>query len=52
MDKIMVMCGIRLSSCISNIDSKSTIQVIDALINNKPIEFKRSLEDIVFEEEK
>ncbi|GHV26881.1 hypothetical protein FACS1894176_08180 [Bacteroidia bacterium] len=32
MDRILVMCGIRLSSCISNIDSKSFIQVVDALI--------------------
>ena len=28
------MCGIRLSSCICNIGSKSAIQVIDALIDN------------------
>jgi hypothetical protein len=32
MDRILVMCGIRLSSCISNIDSKSFMQVVDALI--------------------
>jgi hypothetical protein len=31
-DRILVMCGIRLSNCISNIDSKNFIQVVDALI--------------------
>ncbi|GHU60431.1 hypothetical protein FACS1894121_0410 [Bacteroidia bacterium] len=32
MDRVLVMCGIRLSSCISNIDSKSFMQVVNALI--------------------
>jgi hypothetical protein len=32
MDRILVMCGIRLSSCISNIDSKSFMQIVEALI--------------------
>jgi transposase len=32
MDRTPVMCGIRLSSCISNIDSKSFMQAVDALI--------------------
>ena len=32
MDRILVMCGIRLSSCISNIDSKSFRQIVEALI--------------------
>ena len=31
----MVMCGIRLSNCISNIESKSAIKVIEALIRGK-----------------
>jgi transposase len=31
MDRIPVMCGIRLSSCISNIDSKSFMQTVEAL---------------------
>ena len=35
MDRILVMCGIRLSSCISNIDSKSFIQVVEALIRGE-----------------
>jgi transposase len=35
MDRVMVMCGIRLSSCISNIDSKSFIQVVNALIRGE-----------------
>ena len=35
MDRVMVMCSIRLSSCISNMDSKSAIQVIDALIRGE-----------------
>jgi hypothetical protein len=29
------MCGIRLSSCISNIDSKSFMQVVEALIRGE-----------------
>jgi hypothetical protein len=32
MDRILVMCGIRLSSCISNLDSKSFMQVVEALV--------------------
>jgi len=35
MDRTLVMCGIRLSSCISNMCSKSAIQIIDALIDGK-----------------
>jgi transposase len=35
MDRILVMCGIRLSSCISNIDSKSFMQVVNALIRGE-----------------
>ncbi|MDR2057482.1 MAG: transposase [Dysgonamonadaceae bacterium] len=32
MGRVLVMCGIRLSCCISNIDSKSFMQVVEALI--------------------
>ena len=35
MDRVLVMCGIRLSSCISNIDSKSFMQVVEALIRGE-----------------
>jgi transposase len=35
MDRLPVMCGIRLSSCISNIDSRSFIQVTEALIREE-----------------
>ena len=35
MDRILVMCGIRLSSCISSLDSKSFMQVVDALIRGE-----------------
>jgi transposase len=35
MDRILVMCGIRLSSCISNIDSKSFMQVVATLIRGE-----------------
>jgi len=35
MDRTLVMCGIRLSSCISNIDSKSFMQVVEALIREE-----------------
>jgi len=35
MDRVLVMCGIRLSSCISNMDSKSAIQIVDALIRGQ-----------------
>jgi transposase len=35
MDRILVMCGIRLSSCISNIDSKSFMQIVEALIRGE-----------------
>ena len=31
-DRTVVMCGLRLSSCISNMDSKSAIQIIESLI--------------------
>jgi transposase len=34
-DRIPVMCGIRLSSCISNIDSKSFMQVVETLIRGE-----------------
>jgi len=35
MDRALVMCGIRLSSCISNMSSKSALQIIKALIDGK-----------------
>jgi transposase len=35
MDRVLVMCGIRLSSCISNIDSKSFMQIVGALIRGE-----------------
>ena len=35
MDRILVMSGIRLSSCISNIDSKSFMLIVEALIRGK-----------------
>jgi transposase len=35
MDRILVMCGIRLSSCISNMCSKSALQIIEALIREE-----------------
>jgi transposase len=35
MERILVMCGIRLSSCISNLDSKSFMQVVEALVCGK-----------------
>jgi transposase len=35
MDRVLVMCGIRLSSCISNISSKSAINIINALIGKE-----------------
>jgi hypothetical protein len=35
MDRVLVMCGIRLSSCISNIDSKSFMQISEALIRGE-----------------
>ncbi|KAA6301288.1 MAG: hypothetical protein EZS26_002597 [Candidatus Ordinivivax streblomastigis] len=35
MDRVLVMCGIRLSSCISNIDSKSFMQIVEALIEGE-----------------
>jgi len=31
MDRLLVMCGIRLSNCISNMNSKSAIRIIEAL---------------------
>jgi transposase len=34
-DRVLVMCGIRLSSCISNMNSKSAIQIVDALIGGE-----------------
>ena len=34
-DRILVMCGIRLSSCISNMHSKSALQIVDALIRGE-----------------
>ena len=34
-DRVLVMSGIRLSSCISNIDSKSMIKVVSALIDGE-----------------
>ncbi|HOE39604.1 MAG TPA: IS110 family transposase [Bacteroidales bacterium] len=35
MDRILVMCGFRLSSCISSIDSKSFMSVVEALIRGE-----------------
>ena len=35
MDRVLVMCGIRLSSCISNMSSKSALLIIDALIRGE-----------------
>jgi transposase len=35
MDRVLVMCGIRLSSCISNMCSVSAIKVINALIDGE-----------------
>jgi len=35
MDRLLIMSGFRLSSCISNLDSKSEIAVIEALIQRK-----------------
>jgi transposase len=34
-DRVLVMCGIRLSSCISNMNSKSAIQIVNALIDGQ-----------------
>ena len=34
-DRVLVMCGIRLSSCISNMHSKSAIQIVEALIRGE-----------------
>ena len=34
MDSVLVMCGIRISSCMSSISSKSFISVVDALIHD------------------
>jgi transposase len=34
-DRVLVMCGIRLSSCISNMNSKSAIQIVEALIGGE-----------------
>jgi len=34
-DRVLVMCGIRLSSCISNMNSKSAIQIVEALIRGE-----------------
>jgi hypothetical protein len=35
MDRLLVMSGIRLSSCIGNIDSKSFMQIVEALIRGE-----------------
>jgi hypothetical protein len=35
MDRVLVMCGIRLSSCICSIDSKRFIQITEALIGGE-----------------
>ncbi|MDR2145892.1 MAG: IS110 family transposase [Tannerella sp.] len=35
MDRIMIMCGIRLSSCIGNIDSGSFMLIVSALIRGE-----------------
>jgi transposase len=34
-DRVLVMCGIRLSSCVSNMNSKSAIQIVNALIEGQ-----------------
>jgi hypothetical protein len=34
-DRVLVMCGIRISSCISNMCSKSAIQIIETLIDGE-----------------
>jgi len=34
-DRLLVMCGIRLSSCISNMNSKSAIQIVESLIRGE-----------------
>jgi len=34
-DRTLVMCGIRLSSCISNMNSKSALQIVKALIEGE-----------------
>jgi transposase len=34
-DRVLVMCGIRLSSCISNMNSKSAMQIVEALIRGE-----------------
>ena len=34
-DRVLVMCSIRLSSCISNMNSKSAIQIVEALIRGE-----------------
>jgi hypothetical protein len=43
MDRIMVMCGYRISSCMSNLGTKSVMNIIEALINKKtdPIELEK-----------
>jgi transposase len=35
MDRILVMCGIRISSCISNMGNKSPISIIEAIIGGE-----------------
>jgi transposase len=35
MDRVLVMCGLRLSSCISNLDSKSFRLIVEALIRGE-----------------
>jgi transposase len=35
MDRIMVMCGYRIGSCMSNLGTKSVMNIVEALIDNK-----------------
>jgi hypothetical protein len=35
MDRIMIMCGIRISSCVSNLGNKSPISIVEALIRGE-----------------
>lgn len=43
MDRIMVMCGYRISSCMSSLGTKSVINIVEALIKKKsdPVELEK-----------
>jgi len=43
MDRIMVMCGFRIGSCMSNLGTKSVMNIINALIDGKndPVELSK-----------